>query len=106
MTNYFTRFSCLLDVGTPDNAARALDLYNRLSKGPYIGRSAVRRLSPVDRTRTWRHPPLDARGVTGSPRYVICAVGRDDADYVFTPFGHLADGNPYKAYLSPAPEAP
>ena len=32
MANYFTRFSCLLDVGTPDNAARALDLYNRLSK--------------------------------------------------------------------------
>lgn len=32
---------------------------------------------------------LDA--VTGSPRYVICAVGRDDGDYVFTPFGHLAD---------------
>ena len=31
MSDYFTRFSCLLDVGTPDNAARALDLYNRLS---------------------------------------------------------------------------
>ena len=43
-----------------------------------------------------------ADAVTGSPRYVICAVGRDDADYVFTPFGHLADGNPYKAYLPPA----
>ncbi len=35
---------------------------------------------------------LDA--ATGAPRYVICAVGRDDGDYVFTPFGHLADGNP------------
>ncbi len=33
---------------------------------------------------------LDA--ATGNPRYVICAVGRDDGDYVFTPFGHLADG--------------
>lgn len=31
MTDYFTHFSCLLDVGTPQNAARALDLYNRLS---------------------------------------------------------------------------
>jgi hypothetical protein len=31
MANYFTHFSCLLDVGTPDNAARALDLYNTLS---------------------------------------------------------------------------
>ena len=32
MANYFTHFSCLLDVGTPDNAARALDLYNKLSE--------------------------------------------------------------------------
>lgn len=31
MADYFTHFSCLLDVGTPQNAARALDLYNRLS---------------------------------------------------------------------------
>ena len=46
---------------------------------------------------------LDA--VTGSPRYVICAVGRDDGDYVFTPFGHLAEGNPYAAYLPPDPDA-
>ncbi len=32
MADYFTHFSCLLDVGTPENAARALDLYNRLSE--------------------------------------------------------------------------
>ena len=31
MADYFTHFSCLLDVGTPKNAARALDLYNTLS---------------------------------------------------------------------------
>ncbi|SNS94327.1 hypothetical protein [Sphingopyxis indica] len=31
MADYFTHFSCVLDVGTLDNAARALDLYNRLS---------------------------------------------------------------------------
>jgi len=31
MANYFTHFSCLLDVGTSENAARALDLYNALS---------------------------------------------------------------------------
>ncbi|CAM5531810.1 hypothetical protein MAUB1S_08876 [Mycolicibacterium aubagnense] len=30
MADYFTHFSCLLDVGTPQNAARALDLYNAL----------------------------------------------------------------------------
>lgn len=41
--------------------------------------------------------------VTGEPRYVICALGRDDGDYVFTPFGHLADGNPYDAYRPPEP---
>lgn len=38
---------------------------------------------------------------TGEPRYVICAVGRNNGDYVMTPFGHLADGNPYDAYLPP-----
>ena len=32
MADYFTHFSCLLDVGTPKNAARALDLYNALSE--------------------------------------------------------------------------
>jgi hypothetical protein len=30
MANFFTHFSCVLDVGTPDNAARALDLYKTL----------------------------------------------------------------------------
>jgi hypothetical protein len=29
MADYFTHFSCVLDVGTPDNAAEALDLYNQ-----------------------------------------------------------------------------
>jgi len=40
---------------------------------------------------------------TGEIRYVICAVGRDDGGYVFTPFGHLADGNPFEAYRPPEP---
>lgn len=43
---------------------------------------------------------------TGAPRYVICAVGRDGEEFLFTPFGHLAEGNPYDAYVPPAPEAP
>lgn len=30
MADFFTQFSCLLDVGTPKNAPRALDLYNRM----------------------------------------------------------------------------
>jgi len=44
--------------------------------------------------------------VTGEPRYVICAVGREGPEYVFTPFGHLTDGNPYDAYLPPAETLP
>jgi hypothetical protein len=38
---------------------------------------------------------------TGEIRYVICAVGRAGADYVFTPFGHLADGDPFELYRPP-----
>ena len=47
-----------------------------------------------------------ADAVTGEKRYVIAAVGRDGGDYVFTPFGHLAAGNPYDAYLPPDPDNP
>lgn len=47
---------------------------------------------------------LDA--ATREPRYVLCAVGRNGGDYVFTPFGHLAEGNPYDAYLPPDPDDP
>ncbi|CAN7700744.1 DUF6117 family protein [Neorhizobium sp. LjRoot104] len=47
---------------------------------------------------------LDAS--TREPRYVLCAVGRSDGEYVFTPFGHLADANPFDAYLPPDPDDP
>ena len=47
-----------------------------------------------------------ADAATGEPRYVICAVGRDGTDFMFAPFGHLADGNPYDAYVPPAPTLP
>jgi hypothetical protein len=44
--------------------------------------------------------------VSGETRYVLCAVGREfdrnGGDYVMTPFGHLAPGNPYDAYIPPA----
>lgn len=33
------------------------------------------------------------------PRYVLCAVGSDGTRHVFTPIGHLADGDPYQAYF-------
>lgn len=45
---------------------------------------------------------LDA--YTGEPRYVVCAVGRSQGEFVFTPFGHLATGNSYAAYLPPDPD--
>jgi hypothetical protein len=44
---------------------------------------------------------LDA--ASGERRYVLCAVGRDGGDVIMTPFGHLADGNPYDAYRPPDP---
>lgn len=47
---------------------------------------------------------LDAE--TREPRYVLCAVGRSDGDFVFTPFGHLAPDNAYDAYLPPDPDDP
>ena len=39
---------------------------------------------------------------SGETRYVLCAVGHDGGEYVMTPFGHLAPGNPYEAYIPPA----
>ncbi|MEO3434482.1 DUF6117 family protein [Inquilinus sp. CAU 1745] len=42
-----------------------------------------------------------ADAITGATRYVICAVGREGRDFVMTPFGHLADGSPYDAYVPP-----
>jgi hypothetical protein len=38
----------------------------------------------------------------GETRYVICAVERNGTDFLFTPFGHLADGNPFDAYVPPS----
>ena len=42
---------------------------------------------------------------TSEWRYVVCAVGREGTDFLFTPFGHLAGGNPFDAYVSPAAES-
>jgi hypothetical protein len=39
--------------------------------------------------------------VTGEPRYVLCAIARDGAEYTITPFSHLTPGNPYEAYKPP-----
>ncbi|CAN5408504.1 hypothetical protein BH11PSE5_BH11PSE5_17100 [soil metagenome] len=39
---------------------------------------------------------------TGEARYVLCGVGFEGSAYVMTPFGHLAEGNPFEAYVPPA----
>jgi hypothetical protein len=212
MADFFTHFSCVLDVGTPDNAARALELYQafmeeiaredvpsagfllsiqpehggtalwicdkvtgdpqqvilfvqrcakafrldgslglpmgqhllaatgqRLRRRRACARSHDRRDHHLDRHERLAGPdarttsrearsamsiPDHARAnfqtllraaadsnlalvecidaVTGEPRYVICAVGRNGRDFLFTPFGHLADGNPFDAYIPPS----
>lgn len=38
---------------------------------------------------------------TGEIRFVLCAVGRNDGDYVMTPFGHLAPATPTKQTSRP-----
>jgi Family of unknown function (DUF6117) len=38
---------------------------------------------------------------TSEVRYVLCAVGWRDGEHLMTPFGHLADGNPYEMYIPP-----
>jgi hypothetical protein len=47
-----------------------------------------------------------ADAVTGEPRYVISAVGREGEEFIFTPFGHVADGDPYEAYVPPTAAPP
>lgn len=39
--------------------------------------------------------------ITGAPRFVLCAVAFDGSTYTMTPFGHLADGNPFDLYCPP-----
>lgn len=42
---------------------------------------------------------------TNEPRSVICLVGWQDGEYLFTPIGHLCtEDNPYEAYGPPSPE--
>lgn len=41
----------------------------------------------------------DAR--TGEYRAVLAAIIKDGDEYLVTPFGHLATGNPYEEYADP-----
>ena len=84
MADYFTHFSCLLDVGTPDNAARALDLYNKLSE---YGASEeppsdgfLLSIQPEHGgTQLWMHDD-----VTGDPERLIQFVKRCAAEFGLT----------------------
>ena len=65
MADYFTHFSCLLDVGTPENAARALDLYDNTPEDE----DGLRLSDGFDlsiQTRRWIRT-LDSRRLLGRP---------------------------------------
>ena len=60
MADFFTHFSCVLDIGTPDNAARALKLCQA-----FMEDAAHEEVPPdgfpVDRAGAWRDQTLDSR---------------------------------------------
>jgi len=71
MADYFTHFSCVLDVGTPDNAARALDLYPACMEqaaraGALAGGFAVSVHPNQGGTKLWM-----GNGISGDPLQVI-----------------------------------
>jgi len=76
MADYFTHFSCLLDVGTSDNAQAALDLYKTFMA------EASRNDGPRNGFRLSIHPDGDGTqlwmrdDVSGDPLQVIFFVRR------------------------------
>jgi hypothetical protein len=76
MANFYTHFSCLLDVGSPDNAARALDLYQAFME------DAAREEPPSDGFLLSVQPDLGATKLwihddaTGDPQQAIDFVLR------------------------------
>jgi hypothetical protein len=103
MADYFTHFSCLLDVGTPDNAARALALFQELraadqdADDPEVaGLTLVRQDAPEGST-LWIHDDehgdveavirfvlrlaedLDLTGLWGFSYAVTCSRPRPEA---------------------------
>lgn len=84
MVDYLTHFSCILDVGTPDNAARALDLYNALSEKGALeeppSEGFLLSIQPEHGgTTLWMHDDG-----TGDPEYVIAFVRRCAAAFGLT----------------------
>ena len=81
MADFFTHFSCVLDVGTPDNAARALDLYNALSaenaaEDPPSDGFVLSIQPEHGGTTLWMRDD-----VTGDPEHVIQFVKRCAAEF-------------------------
>lgn len=60
----------------------------------------------------WQRPVFDLGQEIGyaddpwNSSLVICAMSRDGTDFVFMPLGHLADGNPFDAYVPPSATLP
>jgi len=84
MADYFTHFSCLLDVGTPENAARALDLYNALAddnaaEDPPSDGFLLSIQPEHGGTQLWMRDD-----VTGDPEHVIQFVKRCATEFGLT----------------------
>lgn len=83
MADYFTHFSCLLDVGSPENAARALDLYARLSEETADDDFPLTRfglsIQPGEGTHLWIYDDD-----TGDPEHVIAFVKLCAAEFGLT----------------------
>ena len=76
MADYFTHFSFVRDVGTPDNAARALDLYPACMEqaaraGALAGGFLVSVHPDQGGTKLWMHDRI-----SGDPLHVIMFVQR------------------------------
>ena len=61
MADYFTHFSCLIDVGTPDNAARALALFQQCrdkdqdADDPHVAGFDLSRQDAPEGSALWIH---------------------------------------------------
>ena len=59
MADFYTHFSCLLDVGSPDNAARALELYQAFMEDAAREEVPSDGFPSVDPAGPWCHKTLD-----------------------------------------------
>ena len=77
MADYFTQFSCVLDVGTPDKAVAALDLFRRLreedeaSDDPEFSGFALSLQDGPGSSVLWFHDDDGLGDVEGVIRFVL-----------------------------------